>query len=213
MTVDAAQPQWASQQVFLEYLRWSGERVDQPTYLPQCLAAAEDFLAQHCGRHWPPNPATLQDAPVTYTVRVRPNQWRLQIPDLRAVQAITFAGTPLVEGVTYNLNGPALNTDGSYWPADVVRISRSMWQAPGSYASLAITGWWGWDPIPSGVVDAVYRLAARLVHEQKAAYSDAVVLPEGGLLQYFRQLPATVQAAVQKYQRVMLHGANVRAAV
>lgn len=65
---------------------------------------------------------------------------------------------------------------------------------------LEIWGRWGFNPTPPSVLDAVYSIAARRYRERDASWSDTVVTPEGGALSYFRQMPASVQAELDRFR-------------
>lgn len=206
----------------MQYANLEGERVRAPQLLPQCLAAAEDFLADYTERQWLPQPATLADPPVTKVYRGAPRKWRWTIADLRVATAVVYNGLPMQAVVPlglgswtgtvagYELDGPTTHPDGTEEPAKVLRVYGGLYAPVGVGGTvLEVTGHWGWLPIPARINDAVYRLAARIYHERAATYSDAVLLPEGGVMQYFRQLPATVQAAVEKLRMVHVGLAGV----
>jgi hypothetical protein len=65
---------------------------------------------------------------------------------------------------------------------------------------LTITGRWGWSPTPPDVVDATLAVAARRYRERDAGFSDAYQTPEGALLQFFKQIPASAKAALDLYR-------------
>jgi hypothetical protein len=189
------QPRWTEPGVLLEYLRFKPERVREPEALPRCLRAAEDFLQDYCRRQWRPEPDDVVGAgtPVAKLLRMPRRRNRLAIPDLRGTSAVSMDGLALQEGLGYELD---------YYgdePAKNIRVYAASQVYVAAPRALTITGWWGWPERPGAIEDAVYRLAARLYHERAATYSDAVLLPEGGVLQYFRSLPASVQGAVARW--------------
>lgn len=143
--------------------------------------------------------------PVQKTFYVRATRNRVRLPDLRMAAEVLVDGAALLPGLGgYNTD----QTDDE--PATTLTLTTLAGYGglQGLRRTVQVTGWWGWYPIPGGIVDAGYRLAARLFHEQRAAYSDAVISGDG-MLQYFKQLPASVQAAVQRYQIAMIGSANV----
>lgn len=188
-------------QVLVEYLDIKPEQERAVRLLPQCLAAAEEFLDDYCKRQFMPEPAAPTGAgtPVLKSFPTRLGKWRYRIPDLRAAATVTLGGAALLPNVYYG--GYELD-DYDKWPAKTLRTSQAAVSNLLVGSRLEVTGWWGWWPIPAPINDAVYRLAARMYHERDATYSDALLLPEGGVLQYFRQMPATVQAGVNAYQEI-----------
>jgi hypothetical protein len=167
-------------QVLLEYLDIDPAKVRAVRLLPLCLEAAEDFLEEYSGHRFENEVAATKVIPTRRKTFVR-------VPSLRALTSIDLDGVALQPGLGYD--------EPNFYqrmPATHIKLLQypSAW-LPGR---LSLTGDWGWYPTPSGVADCGYRLASRMYHERQATYSDAVATAEGGMLQYFRLLPATVQA-------------------
>ncbi len=171
-------------QVLLEYLDIEPEKVRAVSLLPAVLTAAEDFAERYTGHQF-----ERQDASTKVFRLPRLGRSRLRIPTARTISSATLDGLGLVYGLGY---------DHDYWDGRGMPLTHvQLLQQPSPYSQrlLALTGDWGWYPPPSDIVDGTYRLASRMFHERQATYSDSVVTAEGGVIQYFRQLPATVQAA------------------
>lgn len=184
----------------MEYLDVQGVKVTAPSQLPQALAGSEGFLERYTRHKWWPMPAARTEPAVQQVYRVRPRvPARWEIDDITEETEVLLAGTALLPGsYGYELDYYKVGE-----PACVLRLANvpNLYTLFGSTLDLAITGWWGWYPPPPEIVDGVYRLAARLYQERKAAYSDTVLLPDSGIMTYFRQLPASVQAGVGAYMR------------
>lgn len=66
-------------------------------------------------------------------------------------------------------------------------------------STMFVTGKFGITPAPGDLVDAVYMIVARRYKERDARYGDQVMLPEGQVVNYFRQFNAFVRATVDSY--------------
>jgi hypothetical protein len=163
--------------------------------LTRYLLAAQATAERFCRRRFGPDPELTDSGadtndPVTKTVRVGVYDDAVKIPDLR------ISPSPVV-----TLDGFALDVNDDYWlepfsddtPATFLRLAA----APASTGgTVAITGRFGWNPLPPDLDDAVYTLAARKYRERQSNHADSVQLPEGLTLAYFRQLPASVQGTL-----------------
>lgn len=184
----------------------SEDRVDGPL-LQTLISSAERFAARYTRRRFDPQPALVNGADtapaITKTFTVAPGRVTVTVPDLRAATSIS-------------LDGALLDTSTGYWPLDTseepatfVRLyspygSSAFLSSPSGVGTLSITGRWGWYPVPDDVKVAVMSLTMRLWKERKASWGDTVVLPDGSIISYFRQLPASVQAGLNTYRKVNL---------
>jgi hypothetical protein len=65
---------------------------------------------------------------------------------------------------------------------------------------LEIWGRWGWYPTPPSILDGTYAIAARRYRERDASWSDTVVTPAGGAMQYLKQMPSSVKAELDSFR-------------
>lgn len=210
MAVPVQQPRWLDPAVALEYIQDDPNRQRTPAFLLGTLAAAEAFTERYTRRQIGPEPAvaTGLGVPVAKVFPVRPGQWRIRIPDLRQASGVTLDSALLTAGTFgYELDDAGDVQDGL---ATTIRLTNT--GLVGLYANvrstLAITGWWGYYPLPADIADAAYRLFARMYAERKAVWSDSVLTPEGGIMQYFRQLPLSVQATFTAWQKPLIGSAR-----
>lgn len=175
------------------------------TVLARCLGAAEDFVEEYTKRTIAPVPAAGSDPPATKQYRLRGRRW-LGIADLRLATSVTLDGATLLPDTGYELDADT-DDEAATSIALLGAVPYTRGVTPGV---LTITGYWGWQPIPDGMFDAVSRLGSRLYHERDATYSDAVVSADGAVMQYFRQLPASVQAYIDHKRIRMLGFARAR---
>ena len=173
--------------------------------LQTLLSSAERFACRYTRRQFDPTPALVDgvdSAPaVTKNFVVRRGRVLVRVPDLRSITTIT-------------LDGMALDTYNGYVPIEAEEepvTSIQFYQPFGSTSStmygtgaLSITGRWGWNPVPDDVKTAVMALTMRMYKERKAQWGDTILLPDGSVIQYFRQLPASVQAGLGTYRKVNL---------
>lgn len=182
-------------------------RGEDDLILAMRLDSAEEFVAMYTGRSFAPEPAFILGADtgvaVTKTFPVRRGEVVVRIPDLRSATAVSLGGSHLIADMNYVL-------DTNREPATSIILDQYAWQfalSPfistlSSMTRLSITGRWGFSPVPAGIKDAVLTIAARRFHEKKSMFQDSVALPDGSVLSYFRQLPASVQGALNQYRSV-----------
>lgn len=161
--------------------------------LQAALDGAEAFAERYTGRRFAPEPALVNGGdtanPVTKTFSVR-RPGPVRVPDLRVAVGVSFNG-----GVAEYDPLDATDDDPS---TDIyLDYGLTLHQPPGQ---LSIEGRWGFLVTPPDVTDAVLALASRRYHERLAAFSDAVQTPEGGVLSYFRSLPASVKGVLDSYR-------------
>lgn len=180
-----------------------GAAIDEAT-LAELLAAASARIAEACSaRTLEPVPADPDDDPVELVFPVTPGTSIVEVPDLRTIASAT-------------LNGEDVDT--TQWarrplhPRDLCAV----WITLGSPAysvrsngtcELRIVGHWG----PAGakvgtpadelavrddIRDAVLVWAARAWHHRTARYADNVQTPDGGMVGFFRNVPADVNTVI-----------------
>lgn len=169
------------------------------------LFAAERFLQRYARRHFETEPALVDGEdtanPVAKTFVVVRGRSVIRIPDLRAAASV------VLDGLTLNTSTGYVPLDTGWEPATSISlyepygVSAGGWPLSSGYGEMVITGRWGWNPVPDDVIYAIKALTIRLYKERNASWADAVALPDGSLLQYFRQLPATVQGAINTYRK------------
>lgn len=179
--------------------------------LESLINESQAFIERYTGRVFTPEPLTGNVA-VTKSFNIRRksgSQGSLyyRIPDLRSASSVIFDGAALVDGVGYDIG------DVSTEPATFIRLIETQWStsafATKVYSTLSIAGLWGWSPAPEDIKGVVLTLAARRFREMDASYGDTVQTPDGGVIAYFRQLPASVQGVLDSYRvpRISLVGA------
>jgi len=183
------------------------ERVNGPM-VEGLLRAAERFLQRYARRTFDPQPAlaangTDTNSPIAKTFVVARGTNLIRVPDLRATTTVAL------DGLALNTSTGYYPLDTAYEPATTVQLYepyglQTGWSNPSGPGQLTITGRWGWNPVPDDVKYAVMALTVRLYKERNANWADSVALPDGSVLQYFRSLPATVQAAIGLYRPLNL---------
>ncbi len=163
--------------------------------LTDLLEGSSLFIERITGRQFHPEPETDDEDAVAKTFSTHGQEF-VTVPDLREIESATLGGAEIdayteSAGSGYVISGtlptPSLWLSGLDYPT----LTRN---------DLVITGYWGFSPVPADIKDACLRLAARGYKERAAGFSDSVSDAEGGLLSYFRQLPAFVQAVVNSYR-------------
>lgn len=120
--------------------------------------------------------------------RLLPNQYTLGYNSY-AEGGSDDMGSPDTEPATHIVIGYSYGV--SLSPAEQFSFLSPLQYEPND---LQIVGRWGWLTPPEDLVDVVYRCAARGYREREAAYSDQLVVPDGMVYQFFKSLPAFVQA-------------------
>jgi hypothetical protein len=167
--------------------------------LADILKGVSGRIERYTGRIFAPDPPLEGDPPedtadpVTRTVvrdlskRVR----RVRIPDARALTEVKIDGV-VVTG--WKLRGGDLPDRPAPWlklPGD------QLWE---DEVDVALTGRFGFNPTPDDLLnEAVYPISARHWHKRQAMWGDAVELPQGGLVSYFRQFDPSVRDVIESY--------------
>lgn len=168
------------------------------------VATAEEFVERYCGRRFSPDPPLDADGedtadPVTKNFTVSAGETVVRIPDLRlpALQ-VALNGQTMFEQVSAYSSGYRFATYADE-PTNRIYIDYPTWygQVPGL---LSITGRWGWLDAPEPVKHAVMALTMRMFRERDAAWADSVASPDGSVLSYFRQMPASIQGGLDLYR-------------
>jgi hypothetical protein len=199
-------PSIVSIQELLSFGGLREERVDG-ALLEILLDAAEDFVARYTRRHFVPEPALADDGsdtldPVTKSFYITRGRKTLRIPDLRVATTVKLNGSALVTDIGYQIDsyGEPATSLTLVVPYGYANNAMGVYVAPltNPYGNgvVAITGRWGWNPAPLVIKHAVLALTMRMYRERDANWSDSVALPDGSVLSYFRQLPASVQGAL-----------------
>jgi hypothetical protein len=192
----------------LAYGDLAEDRVDG-RLIQTLISSAERFAARYTRRQFAPLPALVSgvdSAPaVTKTFTVRPGRITVSVPDLRAVTSVSM------DGMLLDTYSGYLPVDTAEEPATFIQLfqpygstSSLLGSSPSGVGALAITGRWGWNPIPDDVKVAVMALTMRMYKERKALWGDTVLLPDGAIVSYFKSLPASVQAGLNTYRKVNL---------
>lgn len=147
------------------------------------LRAASESVANETGREFMPTPA--DDEPAETRVASAFHSTFCQAFDLRAVESIVADGTDLTSGTRLVRMRPS-------WPAHALRL-------PVIVNQVEITGWFGWLEVPDPIREATLSWAQRAYHEAGARMSDAVEGP-GGIMTYFRQVPASIAVTLDRYR-------------
>jgi hypothetical protein len=188
----------------LDYLDVKNDRGTAPGY-QAILDGMERFIENYTGRKFSPEPDLVVGAdtatPVLKTFIVQRQQAVVRIPDLRMATSVSLGGVALEEWVGYQIDfygEPAQSIHLAITPYGIGGISYFGTSALAN--QLQIVGRWGFNPPPPDVKDCVLALAARRIKEKKSSWSDSVAMPDGSVLSYFRQLPASVQGEINLYR-------------
>lgn len=163
------------------------------------------FVENWTGRTFTPNPQLVNGvdsaSPVTKTFVVSPNQSVVRIPDLRSATTIALGGVALQEAIGYQYDANIEPAQSIYLAVTPYGLGGVTYFGTTTLANkLQITGRWGFNPTPPDVKDCVLALAARRYKERNTAWADSLAMPDGSVLSYFRQLPASVQGALSMYK-------------
>jgi len=187
------------------------DRGDRDDFLNRLLLAVSDRVERYTGHLFRPNPPLANDGTDTLppaTMTVYPlrtagtsfpdvHNLTVGIPDARSITQITLE--------TAVVNGWTAVGDPPYSAVQVYNLLYRYFQP--NYLQLStlgprmvVTGRFGWVPPPADITDAVLVMAARRYRERDASYGDTVQTADGGVISYYRQLPATVQATLEQYR-------------
>lgn len=156
-------------------------RVDNAV-IDWCIKSAEKTIANRTGRSFGADPALVDgedtaDA-VEKTFRIRYQQVRVRIPDLRVAESVVLDGTELVADIDYQLD----MFDGGEPATNLYLTSLYPGRSPlllqvGS--TVAITGRWGFDPVPDDVYEIALQIAARKYRKREAMFADQAEVGQG----------------------------------
>lgn len=198
-----------------EYMEKSSDLSDMR--LQMILDSAVAWMEARCARQFQAQPALDSEGkdtlpPVVKTFSTKMKTYT-RLPDLREVatggfKINGFALSPRSQNALlgYILEGPpeAIALPGNLTPFNAVRIYAWSLALAGYWTDglrdLTIEGRWGFKTPPEDIKECVLALAARRAKEKDALWSDAVELPEGGGLSYFRQMPPFVAEVIQSYK-------------
>lgn len=189
------------------YLNPHPRGLNEDALYDRLLDAASRRVEEYTGREFLPDPAYVTESPVDdsaapVTVEVgldrvdyapfqQPalSSWAAwaRVPDVRAVTTVE------VDGVALDASDWALDARDDQ-PAHAMRLG----QAPSD--TLEITGRFGFANVPADVREATVVLAGRALYERNARLADVLQDPEGGVASYFRQIPPTVAATLDRYR-------------
>lgn len=189
------------------YLNPHSRGIDESALYDRLLDAASRRVEEYTDRVWLPDPAYVTESPIVdtapaVTVTIGPDRidygpfpqpalaaWAAwaRVPDVRAMTAVTVDDGALATSEW------ALDARPGQ-PAHAMRLSR------GPSRELEITGRFGFANVPADVREATVVLAARAVYERNARLADVSQDPEGGVASYFRQIPPTVAATLDRYR-------------
>jgi hypothetical protein len=169
------------------------------------LEAAEDFVEVYCGRRFSPDPPLASDGsdtltPVAKTFNMSPSQAVVRVPDLRVPVSVTLNGSTVMALTPSSASGGGYWLDSYDTPATRLYVSWPTWLTQLPYGQLIVTGRWGFLDAPAPVKQAVSALTMRMYRERDAAWADSVATPDGSVLSYFRQLPASIAGSLDLYK-------------
>jgi hypothetical protein len=169
-------------------------------FLQLYLDSATKTAERYCKRKFEAEPDLTDDPQVAVTKTISTlSRDVLRIPDVRTVNSVVLAGVTLSPVDVYGFGGFALSGESPGEPYTWITL-RERQRGHTSHQDLAITGFWGWNPAPADIKDAVLTLASRKYRERDAGYGDTVQLPEGGVIAYFSQLPSSVAMTLDSYR-------------
>lgn len=190
-------------------------KTGQDLLLQSLLDAVSARIESYTGRSFtqdpPPDslggdtlaPVTRDVFPMRSTGGWTPTAYNLlvQIPDARQITMVAIEGTPITNWVAVGqppfrtLNVPDLLY--RYFQPNYLQLTQL---GP----KITITGRFGFVPPPADIKDAALMMVARRYRERDASYGDAVQTPDGGVVNYFRQFPASVQATLDAYRSMSI---------
>lgn len=198
-----------------EYMEKTSDLSD--VRLQLILDSAVAFMEKECARTFQPSPVLAgggadTNPPVVKTFSTKLKTY-VRLPDLREVatgglKINGYALAPRSQNAMlgYILEGPpeASAVPGNLTPFNAVRIYAWSLALAGYWTDglrdLTIEGRWGFTVPPPDIKECVLALSARRAKEKDALWSDAIALPEGGGVSYFRQMPPFVQNVIEKYR-------------
>lgn len=170
------------------------------------LIQVEALVERWTGRRFSPDPEFAADGTdtlpaVTKSFTVMPGQVVVRIPDLRDMTSITYAGLPMyAAGTGLGTYGYRLDEGGDTFRRIYLVGSFSMLSTGALANKIAITGRWGYYPPPEEIKLAVKFLTMRSWREREAAWADSIANPDGSVLSYFREMPASVQGTLRMFR-------------
>lgn len=169
--------------------RYVGEslRTDDWNLLDEdALPAAVDFVRGETGRQLDMLPVSISDPQITVTKHLRGRRSTVvYLPDLWEVGEIAHNGIVL-DATDYEL-------DTQRYPGYFTQLKL----ARPSSGTVEVTGRFGFNPVPPGLRDAIYALAARRFQERAASYADSAPVMDGTMIHYYRQMPPSIKAEVE----------------
>lgn len=159
------------------------------TALDDALTGAFVFSERYTRRRFVPWPLTSGDPVVTFTARADGLRFLHRLPDARSLATVVADGVTLTSA-DYLLHGHPGPDD----PAAIIELAAAA-------AVVVVTGRFGFTPLPGDLRDSILTLAARRYNERQLGGADARELPEGGIVSYFRSLPAPVKSTLELYRR------------
>lgn len=175
------------------------------------IMVAQEFISRETGRQFAKRDATT----LTFTTDGKAG---FAIPDLRTATTVTWDGTELTDGETYDLI-PDARQSGIYVAIQLRPVERGgkwyygnpEWWDRGldwprrnvgsDVNDLTILGDWGWDPLPYDVLHAVKAMAAWLIKRGDAVLAGAVADPAAGTVFDYTQVPTEVVQVITSYRR------------
>lgn len=155
------------------------------------IDTSEELLASKTGRQF----AAQTAATKTFRVRGR----YVRIPDLRSASAVTYDGRALTAEIDYWLVEDSMHA-GIY-----VAMRLAFAPSSGIPLLLSITGNWGHDPAPPGLVTADTILAAWLTKSPDAVLGGVIQVGEGAFVD-ISKLPAPVYNFIVNWDRNAVAG-------
>jgi hypothetical protein len=182
--------------------------VPRDALLTRYLNSASLQIERYTGRNFTPNPAlvsgsdTAADATLVVDARY---QTRLALPDARVVTSLTLDGRTIVAG-SYQLDTDPLTGTSTFIDLNPTAPLSGYPVSPVTPAglTLSIVGRFGIWPVPDDIVDACLTIAARRYQARTASWGDAVQTPDGGVVNYFRTLPAEIQSILDGYRNLVV---------
>lgn len=176
------------------------------------LLAAQGIVERYCQRRFSPvltpddGSGGAVDANIAKTFTVGSSKF-VRVPDLRTVSSIVLNGATL-DATTYDLG---YRSDDM--PTTFIELGWGNTRLPTALTfgkvsaigglnprNLVVTGKWGFASCPSDVKHAVLVLAARMYKQRQASFADTVMLDNGSMIAYLKQLSPEVKLALDSYR-------------